>query len=171
MAGDEWREMNGGRWMAGTKRLFLTHDIHTQYIISSHTFHCSFSHKVTFYTLRNNFRSSSCAKNTSMWQRLCAPACHLADELLQDFVLCTKSKHFSLKNEHTLLHRLESTPREIQGWAISMRSTWREAITQPVTAGCAPCLRDDLRRAGGFRKTCQFTMSYGDRSCRQCEVL
>ena len=38
---------------------------------------CSFSHKVTFYMLRNNFRSSSCAKNTSMWcrgQRLCAPA-------------------------------------------------------------------------------------------------
>ena len=34
--------MNGGSWMAGTKRLFCTHDIHTQYIISSHSFHSSF---------------------------------------------------------------------------------------------------------------------------------
>ena len=42
--------------MVGTKCLFWTHDNHTQYIISSHTFHSSFSHEVMYHRLRNKLQ-------------------------------------------------------------------------------------------------------------------
>ena len=159
--------------MAGTKRLFWTHDIHTQYIISSHTFHSSFSHKVTFYTLRNNFISSSCAKNTSMWcrgQRLCAPA--ILPTNCYEISFCAQNPNIFYWRISTLrctdLSPLPERYRvEPSRWGALEEKPSHNLLQPVVRHACAMM----IFRAWGFHKTCWNTMSYDDRTCRQCNVL